>query len=81
MLDYLIIGNINGNVEIFLTNLYKYIYHIQKKLFKNFEVKIGNDVLYSLEWIGKDIKCYDHTNERDIDKLTNTSVIVSLFSP
>ncbi len=71
MLDYLIIGNINGNVEIFLTNLYKYIYHIQKKLFKNFEVKIGNDVLYSLEWIGKDIKCYDHTNERDIDKLTN----------
>lgn len=71
MLDYLIIGNINGNVEIFLTNLYKYICYIQKKSFKNFEVKIDNDVLYSLELIGKNIICYDHTNKRDIDKLTN----------
>ena len=67
MSNYLIIGNINGNVINFLRTLFKYLfimnYHIHK-----LEVSINKNIIYSVEYDNNQLMLYDNT-EKDISKL------------
>lgn len=71
MSNYLIISNINGDIKIFLSNLYNYInniIHISK-----INVSVGSDVIYSLYYSDGDIKYYDYTNKiQNIEMLIKT---------
>ena len=71
MSNYLIISNINGDIKIFLSNLYNYINNIIR--ISKINVFISGDVIYSLYYSDGDIKYYDYTNKiQNIEMLIKT---------
>ena len=71
MSNYLIISNINGDIKIFLSNLYNYINNIIR--ISKINVFVSGDVIYSLYYSDGDIKYYDYTNKiQNIEMLIKT---------
>lgn len=67
MSNYLIIGNINGDVGNFLKTLFKYLFIMNYRIHK-LEVSINENIIYSIKYVERQLILYDNTKE-DISKL------------